>query len=242
MRRYDPTEPLISLHVPKTAGTSLRLSLETWFPDGRLCLHYQDTTTLRVPEKHDARGPICIHGHFEAARGYGVDDYYPDARQFIVFLRDPFERVVSLYSFIRKHQCARSSVGWRERLLKRKDATGDFIPFDDWIPFLENEKAAGRSIASPMFFPGAPDAEAVTRAMADKFVFVGITERYESSLDTLAMLLGKKRTTVHHVNRTRRACQDFAKWRPAHARAFPEEYELYEAGLQINSESLVASH
>jgi len=31
MRSYDPSLPLVSLHIPKTAGTSLRSTLVDWF-------------------------------------------------------------------------------------------------------------------------------------------------------------------------------------------------------------------
>ncbi len=235
IRPYDPAEPLFSLHVPKTAGTSLRLSLQTWFPKDRLLLHYQDTTTLEMPKRHDVRGPVCIHGHFEAARGYGVDAYYPEARQFMVFLRDPFERAVSLYSFIRMHQERRADMGLLDRMFKRKPLSGaGFMPFEDWIPFLLAEQAEGRGTTYPWFLPGAPDIEAVQRAMTERFVFVGITENYERSLDALAAMLGKKKTTARFVNRTSRPAQDFERWRADHVAAFPEEYALYDTAVRLN--------
>ena len=40
LRAYDPRRPLFSLHVPKTAGTSFRNDLETWFGED-LALHYR---------------------------------------------------------------------------------------------------------------------------------------------------------------------------------------------------------
>ena len=37
---YDPSQPLVSLHIPKTGGTSFTKVLEQWFGD-RIYLHIQ---------------------------------------------------------------------------------------------------------------------------------------------------------------------------------------------------------
>ena len=45
--------------------------------------------------RHKLKGPVCIHGHFNAARSSGIDDYYPAADQFMSVVREPFETLVS---------------------------------------------------------------------------------------------------------------------------------------------------
>lgn len=108
---YNSKEPLISLHIPKTGGTSLRTILLRWFPNGQFLEHYPNNGLL--PLRHDCRGPVCIHGHFNSTRGFGVAEYYPHASQFITFLRDPFNRICSLCFFLtRQNGVAAAFLRW----------------------------------------------------------------------------------------------------------------------------------
>jgi hypothetical protein len=56
MKAYDPHSPLISLHIPKTGGTSLRHTLQEWFPEGRLFSHY--FTNGQLPIRHELGGNV----------------------------------------------------------------------------------------------------------------------------------------------------------------------------------------
>jgi len=91
MRPYDPGSPLIFLHVPKTAGTSLREIFRGWFGPG-LLEHYAGVHDGSLPLRHDlsalpsAGHPLAIYGHFNRRRGFGVDDDYPEVRQFVTAL------------------------------------------------------------------------------------------------------------------------------------------------------------
>ena len=49
---YDPAEPLISVHVPKCAGTSLGQALAQWYGPEGLFLHYADEAANRPPPRH----------------------------------------------------------------------------------------------------------------------------------------------------------------------------------------------
>src|SRR5215207_10496370 len=102
-RPYNPEEPLVSIHVPKTAGMSVKACLEQWFGP-KLFAHYPDEAASGAPIKHVLGAGTCVHGHFNKHRGFGVLDYYPEIRQWITFLRDPFEQHVSLFFYLRKYQ------------------------------------------------------------------------------------------------------------------------------------------
>ncbi len=96
---YDPSKLLISLHVPKTAGTSFCTTLKSWFGEDRLRLHYRGADA--DPVRHAGIGAqACVHGHFNRVRGIGALAYYPEAQQFITFLRDPFSRFVSQWRYL----------------------------------------------------------------------------------------------------------------------------------------------
>ncbi len=95
---------LVVVHVPKTAGTSLRLVLERAFGDG-LRKDYDDRPLQHSRWARRARAvraalaqagrPLdvpCVYGHFLACK-------YALARRtdFAIWLRDPVQRVISRY-------------------------------------------------------------------------------------------------------------------------------------------------
>lgn len=219
MKTYNPSAPLIFLHVPKTGGMSLTQSLREWFPGKRLVPHYRNNVTGELPARHRFEGPICIRGHFNAFRGFGVDAYYPQADQFITFLRDPFERFLSQWFFLKER-----------RAVNQPD-------FETWI----NQRAASQAARDNSFsliwqFPKAPDIEAILQTMRTQFVFVGFTERFSESVRGLAGALGQPAPPPIHLNRTERAA-DFTSWRPFYKKHFADEYEIYHAAL-MHSDSL----
>lgn len=117
MRAYDRNQPLIAIHIPKTAGTSARFFFESWFQSG--LLHHYPNEALDPPEPHDLhalhsqQAPIVLYGHFSIDRGYGIEKNYPRVLQFTMILRDPFELSISLYHHVRKMylQGRRKSLG-----------------------------------------------------------------------------------------------------------------------------------
>lgn len=101
---------LISVHLPKTAGTSFRDVLQSHFGED-LRLDYGDVPINRTPlcrksialtsmtryALRPPRGPRCIHGHFLAVKYRCIRD-----ASFVMWLRDPAERLASHYHFWRK--------------------------------------------------------------------------------------------------------------------------------------------
>lgn len=227
MSSYDRSRILISLHIPKTAGTSLRMALSDWFGDD-LALHYRGDRG-EPPERALPRPGLCVHGHFNRCRGLGALEFYPEASQFVVFLRHPFDRFVSQWRYL----------GFQRR-------SGIIIPeleddpsFAQWF---DRRQAASEAGEDPFSFlaqlprPIRTFAEA-DRAFGPEFLFVGTVERYEASLGGLADSLGFARPAPVHVNR---ASEDFRRgdptesydgYREGHEAAFPMEYRVYAAAV-----------
>lgn len=101
MKQYNSDKPLISIHIPKCGGQSFRYILDQWFKENQY-YHYYDELNKCLPKRinDNIRKNICIHGHFNKYRGFGINQYYPYVDQFITFLREPLEILVSNYFYL----------------------------------------------------------------------------------------------------------------------------------------------
>jgi len=117
MTRENDAGPLISVHVPKTAGSTFSVLLRKNFGKG---LHFDygpehETTTDLIRQAFHAGGGqqaaallreacahnrlSCIHGHFQAEKYYRL---FPRA-DFVFWIRDPVERLLSNFYFFRRY-------------------------------------------------------------------------------------------------------------------------------------------
>ncbi|CAN7147368.1 sulfotransferase family 2 domain-containing protein [Phenylobacterium sp. LjRoot219] len=225
-QRYDPARPLFSLHVPKTAGTSFRNDLEAWFGRDRLAFHYRGDQGEAPPRAKLGPG-LCVHGHFNRLRDIGVRQYYPEADQFIVLLRDPYDRFVSTWRYL--HFQVRSGV-----------AVPAFVDRPDLAAWLDRRRAALETGEDPFSFlaqlADPVDPAAPAEAFGPQYLAVGVTERYADSVGLFAAVLGREppkvETRLNLASEPHRAGDpdfDLPDLRAAYARAFPLEYAVYEA-------------
>ena len=146
---------LISVHIPKCAGTSFRTTLRSCYRE-RLWENYG-----RVFSREQARpgmvpaGTRCIHGHFLADT---FDGLFPQ-RELITWLRHPVERVVSTYyHFLRtpdlRDHCCRA-------LYEHQLSLREFAELD-WMRDTASRYAADK--------------------VGSDFAFIGIVEQFEESL------------------------------------------------------------
>ena len=135
MKTYNPNKPLIHIHVPKTGGVTVREIYKSWFGNG-LFFHYFSVADQMLPKKQDLdvlsadNKQACLFGHFNRARDFGIEHYYPEVDQFITIVRDPFERCVSGYFYSRrdrsdqKQQSNFPDVSLREHILSNRNKEG----------------------------------------------------------------------------------------------------------------------
>jgi hypothetical protein len=213
---YDPQKPLISLHIPKCAGTSFRTVLKNWYAD-RLFLHYfQQRNDL--PPRHPLLPGICIHGHFNLAKGFGAPDYYPEVDQFITILRDPLEMAVSNYFF------------WKTKGRARQIRDGRLT--EDYRDILEFFRKRN---VSPMlnFMPRPVTRENYREILERHFVGIGFVEDLQSSLDRLAHALGFPPTNIGRINASPRDEDLPAEIRDGFMDANSLEYEVYRHAWRL---------
>jgi hypothetical protein len=197
MRTYNPSRLLISIHLPKCGGTSLMAALEAWFGD-KLHYHYYNEKENALPSRMESykirlasffSSGYCVHGHFNKHRGFGIRDYYPGSRQFITFLRDPLEIYLSNYYFVNKNAPYRNG----ERYHLNKDIN----------TYLEDVIRNATSWYMT-HFPDDVDKLTVADYIESRFVFIGVMEEYQKSLDILAEILNRPRFEIPAYNKTER--------------------------------------
>jgi hypothetical protein len=172
---------LVSLHLPKTAGTSFAQTLRAAAGEGYRA-DYDDLPLQHGPwhQRLDAvrkglalRGRLaadatCIHGHFLPLKYRIALGTRPV--QYITWLRDPVQRLVSHYAYWRRdYDGSDPAQPLRNRMLR-----------EDWS-FERFALGPEMRNAYRQYLWGFDLA---------RFDFIGITEHYESDLHRLGALLG----------------------------------------------------
>lgn len=216
MRDYNPEEVLISIHIPKCGGSSLAQILKNWFGDKLYFNYYQEVSNLPPVPIDFARAGIgtCIHGHFNKKRDQGVSTLYPEAKQFMTFLRNPAEIQISNYFYVKERVASGQSF---------KNGKIFDLPFNSIDDYLVNTHSGMLN-----HFPDGINEDNYTGFLESNFIFVGIMEDFQRSVDRLARKLDKMTFPVPQVNTAKRehAASDEA------IRMFKAnhkfEYELYQ--------------
>jgi hypothetical protein len=172
---------VVSVHIPKSAGTSFKWVLQriygerVWFDYGRAFTRDQVRPGL-VPY-----GMRCIHGHFRAD---AFDDLYPE-RTLITWVRHPVERVAATYHhFLRTPDMADDCC---RALYERRLSLRAFADLE-WMRDTATRYLAGLPV--------------------EAFAFVGIVERFDDSLRRFVDEFGQGPLAAvprQNVNRSRAA-------------------------------------
>lgn len=127
-----------------------------------------------MPEKLDLFGlhkvdrPCVLHGHFNRLRGFGVEDYYPNATQFVTILRDPFEKAVSGYFYLKKNRSY-----WKDKSRIPREASIENYLMKTKVNYLNH-------------FPREVTPANYKDIIEEYFIEVGIMERLEESMKWIA--------------------------------------------------------
>jgi hypothetical protein len=182
---------LISLHLPKTAGTSFRLTLEGVY-GSRLLSDYDDMSAIQdyLSGEIDAKElekkekiPIsidvdCVHGHFLPMK-YKSLEMGDKKKVFVTWLRDPFSRMVSHYHFFKRTYNPQYAGKLFRKVIEENWTLNQFC--------LSNEF---RNIYTKYLvdFP------------LEDFSFVGITEYYNEDMIEFSKRFIGLAPELHHVN------------------------------------------
>ncbi len=119
----SPQRPIIFLHVPKTGGMTFSAIVARQFPrtavyqiDGRLSACAAELKGLPEARRLGIR---CVYGHVP----FGLHESLPRSPVYLTLVRDPAERIVSIYYYARR----RVEWGLHQQILERKLSLRDFV-------------------------------------------------------------------------------------------------------------------
>lgn len=216
---------LLSLHIPKTGGSTFRQLLEQQFGGG-LVLDYGDRPLShgyawrRIKARALGRDRLpadaaCVHGHFLAGK---YRRRYPQA-SWAVWMRDPVERAISHYLHWKRHPNPKNSAC---RALMERDFA--FEAFVELAPLRNIHKR---------FMDGMEPED---------FVFLGVTEHYAQSLALLCRMKGWEAQAPEPQNRRPETGEEITRaQRQRLAQAHAEDIALYRRGL-AHFEKLCREH
>jgi hypothetical protein len=215
---------LISVHIPKTAGTSFRHSLQDHFGEGLLLKYGEKPFNTPVNERNfkavtaaldhlqnDFDTTSCIHGHFLPFRFLLLSNTRP--LNFVTWMRNPVDRLVSDY-----HHTMNSYGADAPPLQKQ-------IISEKWTleKYCTCEKL--KNVYSQFFwaFP------------LEYFDFIGITEFYQSDFDyfSASFLNRKVRAYRENVNTAYKRKSMDAGLRKAIESFHAADMKLYERALEM---------
>jgi hypothetical protein len=163
-----PTTPILSIHIPKTAGTSLFAFLKLVYLPEQIA---SDSVGLAPAVFVQQLSPATriIHGHFHADK---YDSWFPDSTC-ITWLRNPVSRLISHYYF------------WKEILLERQNPTAPDYPI---CKAVREGNATFRDFIEDPTMQNTIKDYLGSRPLT-KFAFVGIQEYFTEDLPVLCTLL-----------------------------------------------------
>ena len=163
---------IISIHIPKTGGSTFSRLLTSWFGEKILF----DYNGLSYSEKKKAEIPpqcLCIHGHFFSGK---YAKTFPNAK-FITFLRDPAERIISHYYYWLRHPDLKNP---RCLDMIRRNLSLEEFSLTEYYRNYQSKIISPKTLS--------------------EFAFVGITEKFDQSIELFRIMFSLKKIKVFRRN------------------------------------------
>jgi Galactose-3-O-sulfotransferase len=185
---------LVFLHVPKTAGTTLRATLRFKYPGKTVTVHdFSDPAAAmeKIPFE-TRRSARVITGHLL----YGVHRYIPQECDYVTVLRHPVARAVSEYHYGRSH----TGHHFHEELVRGDLNLTEFVEHPRGVRDNLQTRIIAGTVAGALVRPthgGGIEPTALGEATLEtakerlqSFLVAGLTERFDESFILIRRALG----------------------------------------------------
>jgi len=189
-------EAIIFLHLPKTAGTTLNRLIEWEYPLSEMysvdpVLFEWSAARLRKLSPDRLRKIRIFKGHML----FGLHEVLPQAASYITVLREPVDRVISAFYFMRSYKL--HPLYW-------KFHWGNWT-LEDFVRRSRRDNVQCKIIAGADYYKPAT-AEVFERAkhnLLRHFSVVGLSERFDETLALMKLRFGWKLNSYSSFNVTR---------------------------------------
>jgi len=173
-KRIKAKVELVSLHIPKTAGTSFRNILKEVYGEEQV-VRFDINRFISIENKEFKGKKLAsqirvIHGHFSYEQLF-EQVALPEGVPVITWLRDPVKRVISNYFYLSKIL--------REELNEEEKDLNILAKMQKTLIEYANAEPNRNRMSS--FLKGS---------ILEDFLFIGIMDHYEEDLKYLASILG----------------------------------------------------
>ena len=224
------SERIVFLHIPKCGGTTLHSVLKLWY--GKNQMHAERFNELYYQDIMGLGSRRVFSGHFD----FYSTSFIPGPKTFISVLRDPMDRLISLYNFNRAHG---SKIIEQKNLQHGRWANEYDIDSYFAHPIIRSHHLINNSmmrhfsnipqIDNSLLPPSMQSVgldEMLDQAIENlsKFAFIGFMDQYESDVVRLARVLSMtaprelhKEQVLDNIMDTNLAMKRIEKQRPSPA-------------------------
>lgn len=213
---------LVSIHIPKTAGTSFRTTLKEVYGESHVQRLDVSQNKFHLEQKLLVENNLpktlrVVHGHMYYQLLFERFNI-PKEVPIITWLRDPVERVISNYKYLSK------------RLAEELDEEGKGLNILAKMQRSLMEYAHDEMNRNRM-------SKFLSGLEPEDLFFIGITDYYSEDLNDLAQLLHWQNVTEHRVNVTGRKSNAISEKDRAIIHDLNKmDVELYQKAIQLRAQ------
>ncbi len=240
-RNGDSKEAVIFLHLPKTAGTTVNRLIEWEYPLKEMysvdpVLFQWSAAHLRALPPERLRKIRMFKGHM----AFGLHEVLPQKATYITVLRDPVDRVISAFYFMRSYKL--HPLYWK---MRRQNWT-----LEDFVNNSQRDNVQSKIVAGSEYNEPCTReiVETAKNNLRNHFSIVGLSARLEESLALMKLRFGWKLSSYSSFNVTRsrpkkrdlpQATLDLIHQRNAFdIELYACAQEIFESAVQANADEV----